>query len=221
MESSIPGGKRKRAQKACQFCLQRKMKCNNEVPKCSNRLTHGQVCTYAQGPGRPRPSNDRISLLEEENRQLHACLDGGSRSDDHQAQRGVRTTRSSFRITSTNGSANPVAQSSQPDDGLTDKEHRSLSPARVTAPKSDKFHGPSSLLFDEDAPSIGPNKDVNNGGHPLGPPSSKLVAEAATRRTCSFAVLESPVLFSTTLLTCLLRFRPTRDNPFLDTSAGH
>ena len=221
MEPSILGGKRKRAQKACQFCHQRKMKCNNEVPKCSNCVTHGQVCTYAQGPKRPRPSNDRISRLEEENRQLHACLDGGSRGDDQEAQSSVRVTRSSFRRTSTNGSTNPIAQSSRPDDGLTDKEDRSLSPARVDTQKNDKFHGPSSVLFDDDAPSIGHNKNSNSGGRPLEPLSSKLVAEAATQRTYSLTVSEFPVLVSTTPLTCPLQFRPTRDYPLLNTSAGH
>lgn len=208
MESSMPGGKRKRAQKACQFCHQRKMKCNNEVPKCANCVTHEQVCTYAHGPKKPRPSNDRISRLEEENRQLHAYFDGGSRSDDHGAPKSLRVKRSSSRRNPTEGSTNPAAQLIQTDRGLTAEEDLSLSPGRVDTPMNDKFHGPSSVLFDEYPPCIG-NKDVNSSEHPLEPLSSKLIAEAATQRTCSFAVLESTVPFLTAPLTCLLRSRPT------------
>lgn len=96
---------------------------------------------------------------------------------------------------------NPTAQSSQSDRELIDKEDHSLSPARVVVPKSDKFYGPSSLLFDEDAPSRGHNMDVNSGGHPLEPLSSKLVAEAATQRTSLIKIPESPVTSSTKLLT--------------------
>lgn len=87
-------------------------------------------------------------------------------------------TRSSTRRIPTEGDANLVAQSIQSDGESTAKEGRSLSPAKVDAPKNNKFHGPSSELFDEDAPSIGHQKDVNSGDKPLEPLSSKLIAEA-------------------------------------------
>ncbi len=221
MESSIPGVKRRRAQKACQFCHQRKMKCNNELPKCSNCVTHGQACTYAQGTKKPRPSNDRISRLEEENRQLHASLASGSRSDDQEAQGSARTTRSSNRRTSIEEIANPVNQSCATGDEPPAKEGLSLRSPRADALESPGFHGPSSVLFDEDAPNIRQPKDLNGGEDPLKPVSSELMAKAATQRRCSFMGLGSPLSFSTTPLTCLLVSRRAREHLLLNTSIGH
>ena len=221
MESSIPGGKRRRAQKACQFCHQRKMKCNNQLPRCSNCFTHGQACTYAQGTKKPRPSNDRISRLEEENRQLQASLASGSTSDDQKTQRSARTTRSSNRRTPIEESARPVTQSCATDGEPTVKEGSSLSPPRADASRSTGFHGPSSVLFDEDAPNIRQSKDLNGGEYPLESLSSDLMAKAATQRRCSFMGLESQPSFSTTPLTCLLESRPAREHLFLNTSIGH
>ncbi|KAL8793874.1 MAG: hypothetical protein Q9195_003493 [Heterodermia aff. obscurata] len=68
------GSKRKRARKACQLCHQRKLKCGNELPKCNNCTTYGRDCVYLDGIKKPRPSNDRIERLEEENRSLRAQL---------------------------------------------------------------------------------------------------------------------------------------------------
>ena len=183
MESSISGGKRRRAQKACQFCHQRKMKCNNESPKCSNCATHGQACTYARESKKPRPSNERISRLEEENRQLQACLAGSSTSDDQEAQRSMRTTRSSIRRIPSGGNTHPVTQSTHTEAESSAKEDSSLSPVRAYARKNIDFHGPSSILFDEDAPNLRYIQDPNGSEHLLEPLSAELMAKAATQRT--------------------------------------
>lgn len=186
MESSSPDGKRRRAQRACQFCHQRKMKCNNELPKCSNCLTHGQACTYAQGQKKPRPSNDRISHLEEENRRLQASLTIGSTTDNQEAQRSVRTTRNSLRNRPIEGSTHRATLPSHTDDESIAKEDRSLSPVTADAPKTTEFHGPSSVLFDVDAPNV---RQTNSGEYPLEPLSAELMAKAATQRTCSLIAL--------------------------------
>lgn len=221
MESSIPNRKRRRAQKACQFCHQRKMKCNNELPKCSNCATHEQACTYTQGPKKPRPSNDRISRLEEENRRLHASLASGSKSDHQDVQRGMRTTRSSDRKSPVDGSTHAVAQPGHTDDESTAKEDLSPSPVRADAPNSTEFYGPSSVLFDEDAPNAGRIMELRGGEHPLESPSAELMANATTQRTGSSIAPKSLVSFSTAPLTCIFSPRPTRENPFLNTSTRH
>ncbi len=177
------------------------MKCDNELPKCSNCVTHGQACTYSQGIKKPRPSNDRISRLEEENRQLQASLANGSTSDDQEAQRSARTTRSSIRRTSIEESARPVTQSCATDDEPTGNEGSSLSLPRADASKSTEFHGPSSVLFDEDTPNIRQSKDLNGGEYPLESLSSELMVKAATQRRCSFMGLGSPPSFSSAPLT--------------------
>ena len=182
MESSVPGGKRRRAPKACQFCHQRKMKCDNEAPKCSNCVTHGQVCDYAQGPKKPRPSNDRISRLEEENRQLHASLANGSTGDDQEAQGSAYMTAKPLRRVPTEINSPSNAQLSHTDDVPTVRIDRSLSPAEAHAPKSTEFHGPSSVLFDDQAPDIGHTKSVSGGEQPLESLSAELMAEAAKQR---------------------------------------
>lgn len=193
MESPVSGGKRRRAQKACQFCHQRKMKCSNGLPKCSNCVTHGQACNYAQGPKKPRPSNDRISRLEEENRQLHTCLASGSANDDQAAHRDVRTTRRSIPRVIAEENAHSVDGSSHSDDDATARGDLSLNPARRDAPVTIEFHGPSSVLFDEDIPSRRQNKDLAGDHNPLDPLSSALMAKAATQRMCYITDYMSPV----------------------------
>lgn len=158
------------------------MKCSNGLPKCSNCVTHGQACNYAQGPKKPRPSNDRISRLEEENRQLHTCLASGSANDDQAAHRDVRTTRRSIPRVIAEENAHSVDGSSHSDDDATARGDLSLNPARRDAPVTIEFHGPSSVLFDEDIPSRRQNKDLAGDHNPLDPLSSALMAKAATQR---------------------------------------
>ena len=194
MESSTADGKRTRAQKACQFCHQRKMKCNNNLPSCANCLTKGQNCTYAQGPKKPRPSNERISRLEEENQQLHASLASGTTKRERQGRGSTQKTMSSTRKNPQEDHADTLPRSKRTDGKSTAKEGSSLSTStvRADATQSTEFHGPSSPMFDEDDPSTGQTRNVDTGEHTLEPPSDKLMANAATQRTCIFAILDFP-----------------------------
>lgn len=203
MESTFLDGKRKRAQKACQFCHQRKLKCNNEHPTCSNCVTHGKACTYAQGPKRPRPSNDRISRLEEENRQLHASLAGVTPSHDQEAQGSARTSKMSTRRMSREGDTHPVAHASNTDDESTAEGNSPPNSMRADALKNIEFHGPSSVLFDDNGPITAHTQDLNAGEQLLQPTSSKLMANAATQRRCTSCTLESSNIDRQTL-TCTL-----------------
>ena len=201
MESSIAGGKRRRAQKACQFCHQRKIKCNTQIPKCAKSPTPQKESTYTQGHKKPRPSNDRISRLEEENRLLHASLASGSTGDHQDAQRRVRTTRRSHRKSPLDGSTPAVAQPGHTDDQSTAKGDPSPSPVRAHALKSTTFCGPSSVLFDEDALNAGQTTELSGGEHTLESPSAELMANATTQRVCSSIAPKSLVSFLTTPLT--------------------
>lgn len=95
-----------------------------------------------------------------------------------------------------------------------------LSPARADISRITEFHGPSSVLFDEDASNIRDIKDPNDGRRPLKPISLELMAKAATQRTCSFIVLESPLSFSITTLASLLLAWPTRAYPAVEGPYG-
>ncbi|KAH8694226.1 hypothetical protein BGW36DRAFT_218138 [Talaromyces proteolyticus] len=44
----------RRALKACRFCRQRKMKCDNKQPSCNACNFHGKHCVYDELPKRPR-----------------------------------------------------------------------------------------------------------------------------------------------------------------------
>ena len=174
MDSSSHGIKRKRAQKACLFCHQRKMKCNNESPQCSDCIAHEQTCTYIQEPKKARPSNDRIACLEAENRQLRASLRGGRKICEQCAQNTVQTTRTSQE--------SPVAQSRLIDDESITEENHGLGPELGKIPVNVDFHGPSSILFDKDASRIGNLEDSDSFKQDGAPISSELMVAAATQR---------------------------------------
>ncbi|CAF9929954.1 MAG: hypothetical protein ALECFALPRED_004489 [Alectoria fallacina] len=93
----------------------------------------------------------------------------------------MRTTRSSIRRIPPGENTLPVAQSIHTEDESTAKENSSLSAVRADAPKIE-FHGPSSILFDEDAPNQKNIQDPNGGEHHLEPLSAELMANAATQR---------------------------------------
>ena len=171
--------KKRRSQKACNFCHQRKMKCNNVTPQCTNCLTYEQECIYDQTPKRLRLSNDRIERLEEENQCLQAKLasqktiEGQSlQSQAHMStdRRGNQSLTDGLDSTT---NMNSMTASAQAD--------RSRSIIAHTVQELE-FHGPSSLLFDE---TIFEQTDIQK---PItskaseSVDSARLIAEAAAQR---------------------------------------
>ena len=183
MSSPIADGKRKRAQKACQFCHQRKMKCNNVLPTCANCVTHGQQCTYSHEPKRPRPSNDRISRLEEENRQLQARIVGSTTSSDRGAQERGGRTRLSIATDPVEQSAPRIPHSSSVGDGRAGQGDLVLNPVATGLAENAEFHGPSSVLFIEESLNARKREDLDAQNTLAEPVSSGLMANAATQRT--------------------------------------
>ena len=151
MESPGQAGKRRRAQLACQFCRQRKMRCSNELPKCATCVSYDEDCVYNQGPKKARPSNSRISCLEEENRQLQARLAGHPLGDGASLRDGLPSVSGSLQNDSGDAESSSTAR-----DQRGERESSVQHGQTPLAPKTDvemideaAFHGPSSLLFDE------------------------------------------------------------------------
>lgn len=179
MSALRTNNKKRRSQKACNFCHQRKLKCNNATPRCTNCLAYEQECTYDQTPKRLRPSNDRIERLQEQNRRLHAQLASQTADQDQglYAPARVRMGRSA-NPSIADALDSPMNMDStralpQPD--------RSRSPVRHTVPDLE-FHGLSSLLFDETT------LEQDNGQKAIASvasesvDSTRLMAEAAAQR---------------------------------------
>lgn len=163
------GVKRRRAQKACHFCRQRKIRCGNEEPNCLNCVAYKESCYYEQGPKKARPSNSRISRLEEENRILQERLTrantGKLSPPGHQSRPG-----------------NSSEDCSSEDDG-NEGSVSTISPSRVgTNNANPEFHGPTSVLFDEAAPKS--KQNLKQAAQKLSSESASsiLMAEAAAQR---------------------------------------
>ncbi|RSL63312.1 hypothetical protein CEP53_004467 [Fusarium sp. AF-6] len=143
-----------RTSNACDFCRKRKLGCDNAKPKCEHCQGRAIECTYTKRTKQARPSNARIHNLEEENARLRELLRLQSVSLN--------------REQSSNPSQPPLDDSSfVPDhhDSASDTVHPSETvdqPFREQAPVShvtaasdtnqDPFHGPSSVVFELEAP---------------------------------------------------------------------
>lgn len=176
MNTLAPSPKRKRAPKACQFCHQRKLKCNNTIPKCGNCVSYNKECIYDQSPKRPRPSNDRIARLEAENQHLQAQLANETGNDE-----GKPHSRDS------DGSNEPSIENSTA--SVLDAGHRSgmnqpdgFPPPTVGFVQLVDFHGPSSILFDEATLEQGDSQAPIVSRASDGLASAQLMADAATQR---------------------------------------
>ena len=179
------GSKRKRARKACQLCHQRKLKCGNELPKCNNCTTYERECVYHEGPKKPRPSNDRIERLEEENRSLQAQLAQITPRSTEAASADQPFTGTSDSEPSTNGREGSTGH--QPDPA-------SLPPSSNNNLLSDlEYHGPSSALFDATFWRTSETGDKSNFNLPSERVTSQLMNEAAAQRMSS-AFLTADIL---------------------------
>ncbi|KAJ5387049.1 hypothetical protein N7509_009590 [Penicillium cosmopolitanum] len=152
MEDTTPH-KSRRAAKACAFCRQRKLRCNNEKPACSSCRGHGKECIYTVGPKRPRPSKAQLSRLEAENQQLRQQITASE----------LRSESASTPTETRTSDPRPESQEPQPLGVIprrpdVGKHTPSVDPARSTvsrifiSPNGDSsYHGLTSALFD-DAP---------------------------------------------------------------------
>ncbi|KAJ4856808.1 fungal specific transcription factor domain-containing protein [Trichoderma breve] len=149
--------RKKRVAAACDFCRRRKLGCDNAAPRCGSCQSHQKQCTYAY-----RPSNSRIKQLEEEN----ARLRGSSRASELQNAEVPPNTESVERILTLVHSS-PMPHHTEhgaveeildlPDEPVTAApvQHvlRHPSPTvtrRYTSgpDRENRFHGPSSAMFD-------------------------------------------------------------------------
>ena len=176
MSASGNSHKRKRAQKACHFCHERKLKCDKNGSDCSNCVTYDRKCVYDKTPKKSRPSNKQIAQLEAENQRLQTQL--AQRTSNHQGKSVSRNSHGSDASTSSDGSrsAHHAGQYEN-----MPHNHTSLSNVKDVAQVID-FYGPSSILFDElpreqDSSHAELISEVSNSHD-----SAQLMAEAATQR---------------------------------------
>lgn len=177
MDAAAGSSKRKRARKACQLCHQRKLKCGNELPKCNNCTTYGRECVYHEGPKKPRPSNDRIERLEEENRSLHAQL-------AQITPRSIEGVSSDHLISG--ASESELATNDRGGSPELHPESASIPPSSKNNLLSDlEYHGPSSALFDATFWRNNETGDKSSFDLPSERVTSQLMNEAAAQRMSS------------------------------------
>ncbi|KAH7324009.1 fungal-specific transcription factor domain-containing protein [Rhexocercosporidium sp. MPI-PUGE-AT-0058] len=145
---------KRRAAKACELCRRRKMKCDNEEPRCTNCKLYGKECQYSELPKRARVSRTHVAQLQEENRRLQARL----------------SVAPSNSVPGSHATASPstlpnetveVESAHQADTSMADDDRRSsiIEPS-LAAPNAQRYEGHSSqssyygrtsALFDEDS----------------------------------------------------------------------
>ncbi|KAH9215900.1 fungal-specific transcription factor domain-containing protein [Leptodontidium sp. 2 PMI_412] len=129
---------KRRAAKACELCRRRKMKCDNEEPRCTN-------C---------KASRTHVAQLQEENRRLQARLSVGpsnSASSNHETSSPSVLVNESVRVESTHPTDEPMGN----------ELHRtSIVEPSLLAPNAHRneaysgqssYYGRTSALFDEDS----------------------------------------------------------------------
>ena len=194
MDAAASSSKRKRARKACQLCHQRKLKCGNELPKCNNCTTYGKDCIYCEGSKRPRPSNDRIERLEEENRSLQARL--AQVTPDYAEGVSIDTS-----ITGAS-ECEPKAIEPIPSGGGPEfhTEPTKTPPSSNNNLLSDlEYHGPSSALFDAMGSRTDESGDDCTFDLPSEGVSSQLMNEAAAQRMTSAFIPADPLFVQLTI----------------------
>lgn len=149
------------------------MRCGNEEPNCLNCVAYKEACYYDQGPKKARPSNSRISRLEEENRYLQKRLEKA---------KAAKSPKPATKI-SPAAHQEPADDSSDTSTDEADSDGASISssnPSKLDG--NPEFHGPTGVLFDETAAKgkekiLGQMTDQSSEGD-----SSMLMAEAAAQR---------------------------------------
>ncbi|KAL8722083.1 MAG: hypothetical protein Q9225_001370 [Loekoesia sp. 1 TL-2023] len=176
MNAPAPSPKRKRAPKACQFCHQRKLKCNNTIPKCGNCVSYDKECIYDQSLKRPRPSNNQIARLEAENQHLQAQLANRTGNDIGKPHWGDSDGSNKSSIENNIASMLDAGRQS----GTTQSD--GSPPPTVGFMQPIDFHGPSSILFDEATLEQGDSQAPIVSRASDGLASAQLMADAATQR---------------------------------------
>ncbi|KAE8351129.1 fungal-specific transcription factor domain-containing protein [Aspergillus coremiiformis] len=138
--------RRRRAPQACVFCRQRKLKCDNQRPTCATCRAYGRDCIYAVIPRKPRPSNRRLSQLEEENRQLRQRLQTERPTSSSELCAPIEPPEHALPQPRTDSSATLPAVE---DPGQTASS--TVSRIFISPDGESSYHGRTSTLFDDTA----------------------------------------------------------------------
>ncbi|KAL7915555.1 fungal-specific transcription factor domain-containing protein [Trichoderma velutinum] len=186
--------RKKRVAAACDFCRRRKLGCDNAAPRCGSCQSHQKQCTYAVRVKQARPSNSRIKQLEEEN----ARLRGSSQASELQNAEQPSNIESVEQIPALSHSS-PTSHHAE-NDAVEETlnlpgEHETAAPVQdvlrhpsptvirryTSGPdRENRFHGPSSAMFDGTRPL---NKPIGDSDTPDDVyKKCQLLAEAARQR---------------------------------------
>ncbi|KFY21975.1 hypothetical protein V493_06942 [Pseudogymnoascus sp. VKM F-4281 (FW-2241)] len=134
---------RRRAARACEFCRKRKMKCDNEEPRCKNCKLYDKECQHSELPKKNRPMRDRLANLEQENRKLQAQLG----STPSEASASAQNQPPSVRQPSLEETVSPRQMSVADDRPVVSPVASRI----ATVPGSQSsYYGRTSALFDEE-----------------------------------------------------------------------
>ncbi|KAE8385361.1 hypothetical protein BDV23DRAFT_188320 [Aspergillus alliaceus] len=123
-------------------------KCHNQRPICANCRTYSRDCVYTALPVKPRPSNRRLSKLEEENHQLRQRL----QADGHNLDNEIRALATSpGQKLSRTGVNSPATLPAVEEPGQPETTHSTVSRIFISPNGESSYHGRTSTLFDDTA----------------------------------------------------------------------
>ncbi|KAL2854013.1 fungal-specific transcription factor domain-containing protein [Aspergillus pseudodeflectus] len=176
-----------RTSNACEYCREKKIRCDSAKPSCSTCTARGRECRQHPIAKKPRPTNSRIRQLERENQRL-LHLSGGGQPHEASANRSILYQDCS----ATRGSVEeppsriiePPSFPAAPGSSLSHSSPRRSEHQLAEIPQASKtgYHGPTSAMYDE---TTAPNDRLASPS-PIGRATESqddwLIAEAAKER---------------------------------------
>ncbi|KAK9257727.1 fungal-specific transcription factor domain-containing protein [Lipomyces tetrasporus] len=187
----------RRALMACDFCRRRKMKCDNQKPKCQNCEVYNKDCVYVERAKKPRPSNALIDHLEKENRRLQEVLrqslDRNNEPNSQERTHNEPTPPNGSNTSHLGLETHPKLQiraSEKPahllecSDTIRQRfRNVSCFPSSPSVDKESRYHGPTSAMFDEKSTERGiQRKGTTDAQVSEEWVKSRLMAEASKQR---------------------------------------
>ncbi|KAJ1978331.1 hypothetical protein H4R35_001950 [Dimargaris xerosporica] len=148
--------RRQRTTQACDTCRRRKIKCDNQLPRCSHCLAQDLECLYAERPKKRGPPKGYIDSIETRLAKMETLLMTMTQLDDDEAAEAPESA------TKSRGSRSPSATLEPP------AERRSASTGSPRPMLEDTLSTFNvSLAEPNDAQSTGPSSDPADQGYRL------------------------------------------------------
>ncbi|KAL2858590.1 fungal-specific transcription factor domain-containing protein [Aspergillus pseudoustus] len=180
--------KTQRAAIACEYCREKKIRCDGAKPACSTCKARGRECRQYVVPRKPRPTNSRIRQLERENQRLRAL---SAETRPHEASSTGNVVRVGANGSTYSGGVRvPSAANVESQSLLLAHDYHHELPAKGTnhrlaeIPQTGQpgYHGPTSALYDETREFCERSSSPSPSNPSTEPHDDLLVAEAAKQR---------------------------------------